>query len=167
MPCNGVVVYEGLLEKDSTGNEDRVLLSPSSSVSSPSPLPDLPEDSKESFHKPSVSSTPSPLPDLPEIPPEARNLKRKRTWDEMEENLMESINCVKEAWSSQSQSQVQGKPFRYDMATEAVMSCVEFLSSHKDLKMEFIVEVMSLVNRTVKKVQERESKQLHKNNQIL
>ncbi|ROT72933.1 uncharacterized protein [Penaeus vannamei] len=167
MPCNGVVVYEGLLEKDSTGNEDRVLLSPSSSVSSPSPLPDLPEDSKESFHKPSVSSTPSPLPDLPEIPPESRNLKRKRTWDEMEENLMESINCVKEAWSSQSQNQVQGKPFRYDMATEAVMSCVEFLSSHKDLKMEFIVEVMSLVNRTVKKVQERESKQLHKNNQIL
>lgn len=77
---------------------------------------------------------------------------------------MESINCVKEAWSSQNQRQVQRKPFRYDMATEAVMSCVEFLSPHKDLKMEFIVEVMSLVNRTVQKVQERESRCLHKNN---
>ncbi|XP_037796079.1 uncharacterized protein LOC119591409 [Penaeus monodon] len=165
IPCNGVVVYEGLLEKDMTGNDDRTFSSPSSSLSSPSPLPDLPEDSKASaFHKPSASSTPSPLPDLPETQPEARNLKRKRTWHEMEENLMESINCVKEAWSSQNQRQVQRKPFRYDMATEAVMSCVEFLSPHKDLKMEFIVEVMSLVNRTVQKVQERENRCLHKNN---
>ncbi|XP_042862559.1 uncharacterized protein LOC122247396 [Penaeus japonicus] len=166
-PGDTIVVYEGLLEKDMAGNDVRASPSPSTSTSSPSPLPDLPEEvGPPTFVKASTSSTPSPLPDLPETQPEAKRMKRKRmAREEMEENLMESINCMKAAWASQSR--VHGKPFRYDMATEAVMSVMELLSPHKDLKMEFTVEVLSLINRTVQKVQEREIREQNKHNQSL
>lgn len=145
-----VLVYEGGIED--LVDDCEITISPitTSSELTPSLLPSGSTPSTEPDITGDIMITPIPSTSYAGNPPVKKRRKRNMSSDPLDEMMAKAIDKMENTWAEQSRL-----PVRFDMATEAVMSLMNHLASAEDLKLEFSVEVIELVARTLKKSQKK------------
>ncbi|KAG7154418.1 uncharacterized protein LOC121856254 [Homarus americanus] len=135
---------------DDTLEMDEPVPSPSSSLVSSQPS------------RPNSSLSITHVPPLHRIPKRIQKRKIQDSAEVMQQKIIESLDCVRDTWSSQPH---QSQPFRFDAATEAAMSFMNLIpNSHQHLKDEFTEKVFFLVADMIKKYNsEKDSEQMTDN----